>query len=213
MLNQLKVEHGLPALRLQVGIPGPFDIALLCWAHPLRHYQAEVDAALREVDAIDVLTDQTAVYQLELPLETVITARVPPLLRPGIARRLAARAADFVAHAPSGSTWIVHLCVGDPHGAPFSTLTDARPLVELANALATQWPGGRTLEAMHLPLGDGKHPAPVDAAYYAPLADLTLPETVHVSAGLAHAGAHLDDQLMAVPTTMERLVALANATV
>ena len=195
ILADLATRHTLAGVRLQVGIPGPLDMAVFSWVNPLRQYQIEADAALREVEAIEAFTGRTAVHQVEIPVETYLVAKAPRRARGKIAARLARRVTEFIARVPAGSTWIVHLGVGDPHAMPLVTLRDTAALVELGNALGSQWPAGRTFDALHLPLGDGTHPAPLRAGYYAPLADLALPPTVHVSAGLAHADADLEDQL------------------
>lgn len=194
--TQLARATGRPQLRLQVNIPGPLDLAMLSWGPGvLRHYRAEVQAALGEISAVELLSGGLATYQLEIPAETYLVARTPRLLRDRVAGRLARWLTDVVAQAPRASTWIVHLCAGDVHGTPMVTLGDTAPLVALVNAIAAHWPQQRTLDAVHLALTHGPHPPPaLSPAYYAPLAELVVPEGVHVSAGLAHPGADLDDQ-------------------
>lgn len=185
--------------RLQVDIPGPLDLGLFCHG-PLiyRYYETHVAAAARQTDAIEALTGTRPVYQLSIPLETYAVAMAPSALRPTVATALAARLSAFIQHTQPGTEWIVHLCVGDPHGKPLVTLKDTAPLVELANAIWREWPAGYRLNALHLPLGDGTHPAPADPAYYDSLRRLVLPIEVHISAGLAHLGSELADQQTAL---------------
>jgi hypothetical protein len=88
----------------------------------------------------------------------------------------------------------VHLCVGDSNGQPLITLPNMDALVELSNAIWRHWPCGYRLDAVHLPAGDGTHPAPADPRYFAALRRIELPTSVHLSLGLAHLGADLDTQ-------------------
>jgi hypothetical protein len=186
-------------LRLQVDIPGPFDMAAFSFG-PLwsRYYDTAVEAASLQVKAIEELGGTRPVYQLSIPVETYLVARAPARLRKFIATKLARRLAGFVTTTLAGTEWILHLCVGDPHGKPLITLQDSAPLVELTNALVQAWPTGYRLNAVHLPLGDGQTPAKADPRYMAPLYGLELPEDVHLSVGLAHLGQDLDTQRLAL---------------
>lgn len=192
ILTEVAAEHGLSHLRLQVGIPGPLDVAAFSWLRPLHYYPIEADAALREIQTIYALTGGHAVYQLEIPLETVAVAKAPRRHRPRVARLMARRLAEFVTQMPSGVEVIVHPCVGNKNDSPLVDLKDAGPLVELSNAIYEQWPEGRILSGLHLPFGSQARPAPYTRSYYAPLADLVVPETVHVSAGLVRPEADLE---------------------
>jgi hypothetical protein len=170
---------------LQVGIPGPFDLAAFTFGPGALHfYDYEVTAALTEIWAINRDNDQLT-YQLEIPLETYLVAKAPCRLQPKIAARLTQRVGAFIDATPTGSRWIVHLCVGDPHGKPLIELSDASPLVILANAISTVWPHQtHTLDAIHFPFASGTMPAQTNSPFYEPLAGLALPELTHCSAGL-----------------------------
>lgn len=192
---------GLPQVRLQVGIPGPADLAAFSWGPwTPRFYRDEVAGALVEVQQIYELTAGAVVFQLELPVETVLVAKAPRRQQARLVDSLVRRLLDFIEQAPMGCTWIVHWCVGDANGKPLVHLPDAGPLVELSNALCAGWPllGTQILDALHLPLGNSVDPAPVTRPYYAPLADLVVPESVHVSAGLSHYAGHVEDQVDAL---------------
>jgi hypothetical protein len=191
----LRGVDGSP-LKLQVGVPGPLDLAMLTWGPmALRRYQAEVDAAVAELTEISSLTEGRVVYQLEIPVETYLVAKAGGRARRSIAARLARRVSQFISATPSGSVWIVHLCVGNPYDKSLITVSDTGPLVDLTDEIYLQWPKEtHRLDAVHLPLGDSKHPAPTYASYYRDLGRLTLPESVHLSAGLADVNVPLATQ-------------------
>jgi hypothetical protein len=186
-------------LRLQVDIPGPPDLTAFSFG-PLwsRYYDTVVEALSLQVKAIEEMAGTRPVYQLSIPVETYLVARAPARLREFVATKLARRLAGFVATTLPGTEWILHLCVGDPHGKPLITLQNPAPLVDLANALVQAWPAGYRLNAVHLPLGDGQTPVGANPWFMAPLYGLELPEDVHLSAGLAHLGQDLETQKVAL---------------
>lgn len=182
--------------RLQVGVPGPLDLSMMTWGPmALRRYQAEVDAASAELAEISALTNGRVVYQLEIPVETYLVAKADRRVRRSLAARFARRVAQFIATTPTGSVWIVHLCVGNPDDQSLITLSDTWPLMDLANEIYLQWPKDtHTLEAVHGPLGDSKNPAPTDPAYYRAMGRSELPESVRLYAGLADVNVPLATQ-------------------
>lgn len=186
-------------LRLQVDIPGPFDMAAFSFG-PLwsRYYDTAAEAASLQVKAIEEMNGTRPVYQLSIPVETYLVARAPRSARKFIARKLARRLAAFVATTLPGTEWILHLCVGDPHGKPLITLQDLEALMDFIDALMQVWPAGYRLNAVHLPLGDGQTPVKADPRYMAPFYRLELPEDVHLSVGLAHLGQDLETQKVAL---------------
>lgn len=187
------------SLRLQADIPGPFDLFMFSFG-PLRakYYDVEVLAAVQQVELIEAMAPGKVVYQLSIPVETYLVAMAPRRARSKVAGRLAGKIIDFIRCTPEGTEWIIHLCVGDPHGKPLITLKDAQPLVELTNPLVAGWPDGYILNAVHWPLGDGTHPFSLDPKYLIPVHDLQLPDTVHLSAGLAHLGGSWHTQALAL---------------
>ncbi|MFI5716291.1 hypothetical protein [Nocardia sp. NPDC051750] len=189
-----------PGLRLQVGIPTPFVIGFIAFeARMLRwrrdstghrdsrfpYYHPVADATVREIGRIHQALRDNAVFQLELPAETLLCAATPPGLRQGPAAVAGRAIARLVAQAPRDSRFGVHLCYGSLDGKPAVAPRSTAPVVALANAIARYWPTGRHLDFVHLPIGDGRE-APVRPRYYAPLARLELPATTRVIAGLAH---------------------------
>jgi hypothetical protein len=65
-------------------------------------------------------------------------------------------------------------------------ITDASPLVLLANPGAHRWPSRRPLEYVHAPLAEADHPPSADPAFYQPLSGLRLGPDVRFIAGFAH---------------------------
>lgn len=190
--------------RLKVGVPGPFDLAAMSWGPwALHRYETEVQAALTEIYLIDgSVADVT--YQLEIPVPTYLVAKAPPRTRKTVADWFGRQIGEFINRTPGGSRWIIHLCVGNPHDLPLITLTDTGPLTDLTTAICRHWPGGtHRLDVVHMPFGDSKHPAPVDAGYYRSLRDLVLRPETEISAGFADATVPLDHQRAALTTATD----------
>jgi hypothetical protein len=183
-LNALPIFDELATLeqRLQVGIPAPFDLCVMSSMYT--HYAIECAAAVVEIEKICELAGNRVTFQLEICLETVITARLPKTLRHKAAIRFGRMVRNFILQCPVDSQWILHLCVGDPHGQPVAVLKDTQPLVTLANELIAHWPRNRELDVIHFPFASGTHAASNDANYYWPLKHMWLPETVTPIAGI-----------------------------
>jgi hypothetical protein len=65
----------------------------------------------------------------------------------------------LAAAAPAGARFGVHLCLGDMNHKAYGRMTDAAPLVQLANAIAARWPAGRPIGPAE-PGGRRGQPAP-----------------------------------------------------
>lgn len=191
IFQQVTTTYDLPTVRPQYGIPGPLDVAGFSWVNPLRHYGAECDAALREIDAIHELcrpSRTVPVFQLELPAETFAVARAPARSRERVADWLFGRVGEFVSRALVESVWIVHLCYGNKHNQALVSPGDCSPLAAATDALWRHWPQGQVLDAVHWPVGDAKTPPPAREVFWFPGSHLGLPATVHLSVGLARVG-------------------------
>ena len=181
-------------LAFQVGLPGDLDMALFTLG-PLgafRRRGAFAAATVREIREIHQQGGDSVLFQLELPAELVFVAKMPGPLRPAMAGFLNGGVAKLVAAAPQGARFGVHLCVGDLAHKALGRMRDASPLVTLANALAKRWPAGRPLEYVHAPFAAGEEPAPLDEAFYRPLAGLRLPPGVRFVAGFVHEARDLE---------------------
>lgn len=195
---EARTRLGRNDLALQVGIPGPIDIAFAAFGfNPLRGFRNTApfeDATVAEIERIHSEVGAVVVYQVEIPIELEVATRIPKMLRsPGV-RWLARRILRVVEQSPDSTRWGFHLCVGDMNNRAFSRLEDAAPAVELANALADQFPGGRHLEFIHMPFAHGSQPPSVEASFYAPLSRLRLPDGVRFVAGFVHEAQPLEAQ-------------------
>jgi hypothetical protein len=187
----LRERYDRPDLRFQVGIPAPMDLAVYTFG-PAAFGDPSIGAAcaeatLREVAEIAARADDDVVFQIETVLALVAAAREPePAAQAEVARQFAGGLTDFVARAPEGTHWGIHLCLGDFHHRAYGNMTDTGALVALANALAAGWPVGRTLDYIHVPFAAASEPPVVDEAFYAPLRQLRLPDDVRLVAGFLH---------------------------
>ena len=143
---------------------------------------------------VAALSGGDTLFQIEVPVELVLLAKAPGATRPGLARVLARTVTGLAAATPEGTRLAVHLCLGDMNNRAFGTMTDVTPLVLLANAILGSWPEGRQLDLLHAPFAAADRPAATEPAFYAPLADLSLPAAVRFAAGFAHEAQSLPDQ-------------------
>lgn len=180
---------GGPAL--QVGMATDFTLGFIALGLPgvIANRQVFTAATVAEMAAVrKAATD--VVIQLEAPAELVLMAKAQPLHRAadsalGLSRGIAALAA----RAPEGTRFGLHLCLGSRRNRARAVLRDARPLVDLANAVARHWPSGRTLEYVHGPLSGTGIPASNRPEFYAPLAELDLGDGTAFYAGFVDAEA------------------------
>jgi hypothetical protein len=152
----------------------------------LRHRRPFTETILDEIRAIHRAAGPEVLFQLEMPGELVFVAQMPGPARVAAAAMLARGVARLVRQAPEGARFGVHLCLGDLAHKAFTTMKDATPLVLLANAIAKRWPAGRPLDYVHAPFAAGESPAPLDEAFYRPLARLRLPDGIRFIAGFLH---------------------------
>ena len=90
------------------------------------------------------------------------------------------RLVDAAAHVPTDVPVGFHLCYGDVEEAHFVQPADAGVLASVVRGLLARSP--RTIAYLHLPVPIERD----DAAYFAPLADLALPEGTELYLGLVH---------------------------
>jgi hypothetical protein len=177
-----------PGPRFLVGIPGDVDLAMFTFgpSGPVRHLRPFTEALAATMYQIRALFGDDVLFQIEVPVESVVLARAPSGLRPALARLLARRIAALAQGAPAGSKFGLHLCLGDMNHRALGRLPDASPLVLLANAVTSRWPAGRPLRYVHAPLAAADDPPPASEAFYRPLAGLKLGHGVRFVAGFAH---------------------------
>jgi hypothetical protein len=193
---RLRDQNGDPSLAFQAGVPGDFDMALFTLG-PLgafRHRAAFRNATVREIREIYRRGGKDVVFQIEVPAELIFVARMRGPLRPLMARFLARGVARLARDSPAGARFGVHLCLGDMNHRSLASLTDATPVVLLANAIVKAWPAGRPLEFIHAPFAAAVKVPRTDAAWYAPLTELRLPSRTRFIAGFAHEDQDLEEQ-------------------
>ncbi|MQY25320.1 hypothetical protein NRB56_08760 [Nocardia sp. RB56] len=188
VFSALREACGLSGAVLQIGMPTDLSLAVIAlrmrglWS-ARKPFAA---ATVREIAAIRQVAGDDVVIQLEATAELVSMAMTQPLHR-AVERRLGhgRGIAALAAAAPEGTRFGVHLCLGSLHnkGLPLRT---TRPLVDLANSIARQWPSGRVLEYVHAPFAAGDRPPSIRDRFYAPLADLALPAGTKFHAGFVH---------------------------
>ena len=169
-------------------MPGDFDLAMFTLGPTgaLRHRRPFTEATIAEIRGVRAVTGADVVFQIEVPVELVMVAKAPRTGPVGAAELARPAITGLAAAAPVGSQFGVHLCLGDMNNRALGSMKDVGPLVALSNAIVAGWPDGRPLVFMHAPFSAADHPAPTDPAFYAPLADLTVPPGVRFSAGFAH---------------------------
>ncbi|GLY82430.1 hypothetical protein [Actinoallomurus iriomotensis] len=184
--RKLRAERGRDDLSFQVGIPGDLDLSLFTFgpAGAFQHRAVFREVLGREMRRVHAEAGDDVIFQIEVPVELIFVCRMPGPLRAAMAGFLAGGVARLAREAPAGARFGLHLCLGDLNHENLGKLSDARPFVQLANALVRRWPADRPLEYVHAPFTGGTDPAPTDRAFYAPLRDLKLGADTRFVAGL-----------------------------
>lgn len=208
--RELRGRHRHDDIAFQVGCPAPIDLAVDSFGFEVANTdrsiaQAYAAATLREILAIHAEAGDDVVFQIETVVSMVAVARTPEEHQGQVAGQMAGAITAMVAMAPAGTRFGAHLCLGDFHHRALAEMGSARPLVTLANTLAAMWPEGRPLEYIHAPFAAAERPGSLDPSWYAPLADLELPDGVRFVAGFVHEDLDLE-QLREVQALIERHV-------
>jgi hypothetical protein len=185
-------EEGVvaPGVRFQVSLPTPLAVVAAFFPTEQRAAVEPVyrDALFRELDVIlDAIPHEDLSIQWDTAVEFQLIEHVEYSgavaadawwgdLWPG----LTVRAREQVAHVPEDVELGIHLCYGDAGEKHFIEPTDAGNLVRYANELFAASP--RRIDWLHLPVPIDRD----DDAYYAPLADLRVPEGTELYLGLVH---------------------------
>ncbi len=201
-----------------VGIPRDLDLALFAFGknhRALSHRKPFRRALAREMHTItDHVGRDNVLYQLELPVELILTTSLPAAVRQYAARWLVRHALRVIEYAPPGARFGVHLCTGDLGNKSLVQLSDTAPLVALVKAIVDQWPiDAHPVEYVHVPLAAGELPPSPAPEFYAPLSELAGTQ-VRLIAGLAHEAQSFDEQhriLGHVEEMMQRRVDVAAA--
>ncbi|OAP24182.1 hypothetical protein [Amycolatopsis rubida] len=171
---------------MQVSIPGPLDLAYLCFGTPARTL-ANVDvlreAILHDVNEIHHRWGDEVVFQFETPATLAILDRVPHSLQASAAALLAGQITRVIRESPTSATWILHLCHGDLNHEPLVTPPDLAHAVRILRAVHRQLTRlGLPMPRVHIPMCTGTSAPSTNAAYYRALR--RLPDDIEVIAGL-----------------------------
>lgn len=171
---------------MQVSIPGPLDLAYLCFGTPARTL-ANVDilrqAIHDDIDEIHHRWGNDVVFQYETPATLAILDRVPHSLQPAAAALLAGQITRVIRDSPADATWILHLCHGDLNHEPLVTPPDLAHAIRIVRAVHRQLTRlGLPMPRVHIPMCTGTSAPSTNAAYYRALR--RLPDDIDVIAGL-----------------------------
>ncbi|MEG8184137.1 hypothetical protein GZH49_37345 [Nocardia terpenica] len=193
----LRDRAGYPDIRFQIGLPAPLDITMLAFGPDLARPDGEIPHAWAQatIDQINRITAaaEPVVFQLESPASLLAVANAPDTARQAVAEQVARALHEIVAGAPEGTRFGVHLCLGDLQHRALIEMPDARPLVVLANAVASGFPDGRVLEYLHAPFAAANTPGSFEPDWYRPLEALALPTDVRFVAGFIHESITTED--------------------
>lgn len=214
--DALRHEFDRPDLDFQVGIPGAFDLSIFTFNDfrlGLRHTPTYLEALGKQT--ADIFYDESiggkpgpdkqVVFQLELPAEIAGPERslvsgkdikLPQVVRNRMAVSLAKRSLEQVKMMPTYSRLIAHECDGRYKDKAYAFPNDLTTAVVFTNTLIANWPRGRKLEAVHIPMTAAELPPPTNAKFYEPLAKLALgamPD-LRIIAGFVHNSQPRDDQ-------------------
>ena len=172
-----------PDIRFQVCLPTPLAPVTAFLAPESRAavepaYEARLLAELEAIGA-GIPHDELAI-QWDTAVEFGILEGVMPTHLTDPPREIAARLVRLGERVPDDVELGYHLCYGDAGHRHFVEPRDAGLLVAVANAIGAGV--RRPVQWLHLPVPRDRD----DAAYYAPLAELTLHPETELYLGLVH---------------------------
>lgn len=195
IFEELRSKAGTAKLAFQQGVPGDLDMAFFVFGPwGLLHRRPFTEATVEEVRRVHERAQGDVVFQIEIPVEQVLVAKMPGPLQPLMARFMARGVVALARRAPSGARFGVHLCVGDLNHKALIRMKDTRPVVLLANAIVRRWPSNVVLEYLHAPFAAAAAPPTTEEGWYAPLQELALPAGLRFIAGFAHEDQPLEQQ-------------------
>jgi hypothetical protein len=185
-------EEGVIAdgVRFQVALPTPLAVVGAFFPAEQRAAIEPVyrDALFRELDEIlAAVPHEDLAIQWDLAVEFQVIEQVQRggsiIVEPwwdGLWDGLVDRAAEAVSRVPADVELGIHLCYGDVAERHFVEPADAGNLVRFANLLFAR--AERPITWLHLPVPIERD----DDAFFAPLAELALPEGTELYLGLVH---------------------------
>jgi hypothetical protein len=199
LFRDLRVKYGRPDLPFQVGIPGQLDLAVDAFGFEVgfdpRYYEPSLEATASQVTKIAMAGGDDVLFQLETPGALISMAVADHAAAAQTAGQMAALTIQLPAAVPAGTRFGVHLCLGDLNHKSMVGMRDIGPAVVLANELAAAWPPDRSLEFIHMPFAAAEEPPTFDPAFYRPLTELEIPDSVRFVAGCIHESLSSDKQV------------------
>lgn len=184
IFKQLRVQHELPHLKFQVGVPTGFAMGF-AFANPLtwlRYTYAFNAVIAREVNAILAQAGSDVIVQVEVPPELYAAYKLPAFLV-GLALK---PIQDLLRKINPGAQIGIHLCLGDFHNEALVHPKTLDKMVSFSNKLVEEWPAQHTLVYIHYPFAEGSVPPSNEADHYVPLKDIVLPTGTRFVAGFVH---------------------------
>ncbi len=185
VFQRLTNEGVIPQdMRFQVGLPTPLSVAIFyiepssrlmfeqAYGRAIRH---ELQRMLESIPGDKIAVQWETVAEFGL-LEGLMDNHLDGDLLDNITDRLGA----LVDLVPEPAEVGIHLCYGDSGHKHFCEPEDAGHLVQVANGTADK--ASRAIAWIHMPVPKERD----DAAFYAPLTDLDLPESTMLYLGLVH---------------------------
>ncbi len=198
IFKRLREERGMPNLKMQVGIPSGLGVAfgMLSPFDALRYSKAFNRRLAWETNEILKVGGDDVIIQIEVPAEVAMAQRLPSFLvsLPVNNMMTLIRAID-----PSAKLG-VHLCFGDLNNQALTKPKTLTKAVHFTNKMIAAWPSTHNLSYIHFPLAEASDPPTLDAAYYAPLKDIKLPQGVKFVAGFIHEKRTLDESMQILKT-------------
>jgi hypothetical protein len=192
----LRHRFGRDDLRFQVGIPAPVDLAIYGFGDAALADPSILDACTaattREIAKVAADGGDDVAFQIETVVALVAVAQAADDAQPETATQMAQTLVDVARRSSEGTSFGIHLCLGDFHHKAYGNMRDARPIVLLANAVAAAWPQGRRLVYVHAPFAAAAEPPIAEESFYEPLADLDLGDDVRFIAGFLHESLDLE---------------------
>ncbi len=182
--ESLRRDGVIPAgTRFQVSLPTPVAIAQ---TFADRNQVPPVTAAIArrlDVELAEIfaaIPHQDLAIQWDCAIEPVVIAGGMPDLVGGMRDHFLASVPALIDRVPARAEVGVHFCYGDPGHKHIIEPVDLGICVDLANETVRR--AGRPIDWIHMPVPRERD----DDAYFAPLADLELPEATRLYLGLVH---------------------------
>lgn len=184
LFKQQVKESGRTDLRFQVGLPTAMGMTFGLMSPPnaLRFAKAFNERLAHEANEILDFTDGDVQFQLEVPGELAMAYKLPKFAVGLSLRTVLGLVKQIRPEAPFG----LHLCFGDLNNKSLIKPPSLDKMVNFTNQLIAKWPKTHELNYVHVPLAEAKEPPPIEASWYAPLANLNLPPNVRFVAGFVH---------------------------